>query len=133
MQAERACFLSGKTFITLKKEDTHPNEKLSNIYNGNYFAYKYLQFLENEKSFIIKTKSISGGHIEIRLDNPSGTLLGTCAINASEKPYSITSCDRIKERGKHALYLLFGEKTTKPCLMSIGFISSRQCNIEEIY
>lgn len=115
MQAERACFLSGSVYISSLETTDVTNEGLVNISNGDYVAYKYLDFEKRIGTFKIKTSESKGGQVELRIDDPKGKVIGNCEIAPSvdNNPYNITSCPVNEVKGEHALYLIFkGEEKT---------------------
>jgi hypothetical protein len=110
VQAEWACKLSGNVRIAGLESWDIASEGLIEINSGDTAAFKYLDFNEKVNSIEIKTNSLKGGVIEIRLDSPNGKLIGKC--NFSEKDtknaYEISQCYIDKKiRGKHAVYLCF--------------------------
>jgi len=106
MQAERACYLSGKVYIKTLPTSDIVNEGLTDIADGDYAAYKYLHFSEKQNEFQVKTSGTKSGTIEIRIDSPNGKLIGNCKVEPA-KNYSITSCPINKLDGDHAIYLVF--------------------------
>ncbi|WP_101260411.1 family 43 glycosylhydrolase [Labilibaculum filiforme] len=109
MQAERACLLSGKVFIDESKSNDIPNEELTNIAEGDYAVYKYLNFEKQLKNFRIKTNVSNNGLVELRLDEPDGTLIGSCNLSKTmnKTAFQISNCEIESVKGKHALYLVF--------------------------
>lgn len=109
MQAERACYLSGKLFVKTRRGSDVPEEELANIHHGDYAAYKYLWFSKDLKQFRIKTSGAQSGSIEVRLGHPTGKLIGTCNITATQAgtAYRISNCSIQPVEGEHALFLIF--------------------------
>lgn len=112
IQAEKACLLSGKVFIDEYELADIPNEKLTNIRENDFAAYKYLEFDKKLKNFRIKTNVSNKGLIELRLDHPNGKLIGTCIVSKTmnNTAFQISECKTIAIKGKHALYLVFKAK-----------------------
>ena len=55
-----------------------------NIENGDYIKVKGVDFGSGATSFEARVASAtSGGNIELRLDSPTGTLVGTCAVSGT--------------------------------------------------
>ena len=112
MDAARACELSGNLTVRCRRPaDDIPVEYLANIRHGDYAIWRYYDFDKAEAlHFMCKTwgKTLDA-EIEIRLDSPQGTLLGTCPIGAmqGEVAYEIHSTNVAKAKGVHALVLVF--------------------------
>jgi len=107
IEAEAACLLSGQVRIAQSGEQ---QEQLTQIHHGDTAAYKYLDFGDGVTSFTAKTLGISaGGKIELRLDSPSGKVIGVCEIaaNATGETWAIHNCPVQRLQGVHALYLKF--------------------------
>ncbi len=80
------------------------------IENGDYIKVKGVDFGTGAASFIARVASAtSGGNIELRLDSPTGTLVGTCAVSETGdwQTYSDKSCTVSGAEGVHDLYLKF--------------------------
>jgi hypothetical protein len=78
--------------------------------NGDYAVYKNVNFDTGAKSFKARVSSATnGGNIELRLDNATGTLVGTCAVPATGGWQTFTDvlCNVSGVSGKHDLYLKF--------------------------
>lgn len=80
------------------------------IENEDYVVYKGINFGNGAKSFEASVASAtSGGNIEIRLDSPTGTLVGTCAVAGTGdwQSWTTATCDVSGASGVHDLYLKF--------------------------
>ena len=80
------------------------------IENGDYIKVKGVDFGTGAASFVARVASAtSGGNIELRLDSPTGTLVGTCAVSETGdwQTYSDKSCTVSGAEGVHDLYLKF--------------------------
>ncbi|MCL6591558.1 MAG: family 43 glycosylhydrolase, partial [Firmicutes bacterium] len=56
-------------------------QNIGYIENGDYAVYNNIDFGSGASGFEARVASnTSGGNIEIRLDSPSGTLVGTCSV-----------------------------------------------------
>lgn len=107
IEAELACKFSG----TVHTEDCgEGGEDLGYISNGDYAVYKNLDFDSGVTGFSARVASAgTGGNIEIRLDSPTGTLIGTCAapVTGGWQTYTTQTCSVSGASGVHALYLKF--------------------------
>ena len=80
------------------------------IQNGDYTVYKKVVFGTGITNFLASAGSGStGGNIEIRLDSPTGTLIGTCAVPGTGgwKTWDYATCSVSGVTGEHDLYLKF--------------------------
>lgn len=80
------------------------------IDNGDYIKVKGVNFGTGAKSFEARVASATnGGNIEIRLDSPTGKLVGTCAVpgTGAWQTYTTKSCDISGATGVHDLYFKF--------------------------
>ncbi|MDP4181070.1 MAG: carbohydrate-binding protein [Bacillota bacterium] len=81
-----------------------------NIENGDWIKVKGVDFGTGAASFDARVSSAnSGGNIEIRLDSPTGTLVGTCAVQGTGggQTWSTKSCKITGASSVHDLYLKF--------------------------
>ncbi|MGN0214197.1 MAG: family 43 glycosylhydrolase [Muribaculaceae bacterium] len=118
MDAARACQLSGNLTVHCRRPaDDIPVEYLANIRHGDYAIWRYYDFdLNSATHFMCKTwGNTLDADIEIRLDSPQGTLLGTCQVGAmqGEVAYEIHSTNVAKAQGEHALVLVFKSTSGK--------------------
>lgn len=112
IDAYRACLLSGevKTEVIYNREDDHIKECLSDIEDGDWAAYKYINFQEEVAGFELKAASLAyGGKIEIRLDGPEGEIIGVCPIKRTGgwQKWETFKCSVENVSGVHAIYLVF--------------------------
>jgi beta-galactosidase len=80
------------------------------IENGDYVSYSNIDFGSGAKSFQARVASgTSGGNIELRLDSPTGTLVGTCPVQGTGgwQSWVTKSCNVSGATGVHDLYLKF--------------------------
>lgn len=113
IEAYRACLLSGN----IRTESVGPgegsdswSEHLSFIENGNWAAYKYIDFEDGVASFEALVGSLTyGGVIEVRLDSQDGPVLGTCTVprTGGWQKWQTVSCPVQEAKGIHAVYLVF--------------------------
>lgn len=80
------------------------------IQNGDYIAFKNMNFGAGAQGFSVKAGSeTEGGTISLRLDSPTGKLIGTCKIAGTGgwTTWQIFDCDVSGASGTHTLYLVF--------------------------
>ncbi|MDP4179706.1 MAG: carbohydrate-binding protein, partial [Bacillota bacterium] len=83
---------------------------VSNIENGDYIKVKGVDFGSGATSFDARVASAnSGGNIEIRLDSPTGKVVGTCAVSGTGgwQNWVTKSCAVSGATGIHDLYFKF--------------------------
>jgi arabinoxylan arabinofuranohydrolase len=81
-----------------------------NIENGDWIRVKNVDFGTGAKTFDARVaSSTNGGNIELRLDSPTGTLVGTCAVPSTggSQKWVTKSCNISGATGLHDLYLKF--------------------------
>lgn len=86
------------------------SRNVSYIENGDWIRVKGVDFGSGASSFDARVASAtSGGNIEIRLDSPTGTLVGTCAVPGTGgwQTWTTKSCNVSGATGVHDLYLKF--------------------------
>ncbi len=89
---------------------TEGGENVGYIENGDYAVYSNIDFGSGAASFQARVASAtSGGNIEIRLDGPNGTLIGTCPVAGTGgwQTWAAATCNVSGVSGKHDLYLKF--------------------------
>ncbi len=77
--------------------------------NSSWSAYVNIN-LSNVDSFVVRVASAdSGGSLEIHLDSPTGTLLGTCVLpqTGGNQTYTDAYCGITSVSGTHTVYLLY--------------------------
>ena len=80
------------------------------IENNSYLEFNNVDFQTGATGFEAYAASdTSGGNIEIYLDSPTGTLVGTCAVPGTGDwgTYTTVSCSVSGATGVHNLYLVF--------------------------
>ncbi|TYQ15229.1 UNVERIFIED_CONTAM: S-layer family protein [Acetivibrio alkalicellulosi] len=91
--------------------DIDGRKNLAYISNGDYVSYENVYFPKGTKGFIARVASeTEGGYIELRLNSPSGELIGRCRVNSTGawQEYTDVYCELIKNVvGVHNLYLGF--------------------------
>lgn len=86
------------------------NMSLTNLQESDWTSVSQLNFGENgAKTFEVYAASEKGGKIEVRLDSPDGTLIGTAEVPAtgSDKTYQLVSCDVDNVTGTQNVFLVF--------------------------
>jgi len=105
-EAETICWESGVE----TEKCSEGGMDVCNIENGDYIKVKGVDFGTGATSFEARVASAtSGGNIEIRLDSPTGTLVGTCAVSGTGgwQTWVTKSCTINGANGKHDLYFKF--------------------------
>ncbi|MDF7801630.1 carbohydrate-binding protein [Pontiellaceae bacterium B1224] len=95
--------------------DTGGGLNVQAIKNGDWCAYYDVDFGEGADGFQARVASnTSGGSIEIRLDSPTGTLIGTCIVDNTTgwQIWETVSTTVSGASGVHDLYLVFTDAST---------------------
>ena len=82
---------------------------IANIENGDYVKVKGVDFSEGADTFTASVSSAEkGGSIELRIDSPSGDIIGTCEVPSTGgwQKWQEVSCP-VEVSGEHDLYLRF--------------------------
>src|SRR5262249_22061299 len=102
-------------------------QDISDIQSGDWSAYNNLN-LTGAELFVARVASAAtGGSIEIHLDSPSGTLIGTCPVPATgaDQTYANAFCEVSSASGVHNVYLVYvGSGGTLFNVQSFGFFSA---------
>ncbi|HVE16176.1 MAG TPA: DUF5010 domain-containing protein, partial [Chthoniobacterales bacterium] len=85
---------------------------LTNLTNGSYTSYNGAGGwdLTGVTGFKARVASAAtGGNIEIRMDSPTGTLLGTCAVpvTGGAQTWTTQTCSLTGASGNHNIYLVY--------------------------
>ncbi len=106
--------VEAETFNAQSGIETEPCEEggmdVASIHDGDWVRLRGVDFGEGAESFSARVASAAeGGSIELHLDAPDGTLVGTCAVEATGgwQAWSDTSCGVDGATGVHDLYLVF--------------------------
>jgi len=105
-EAETICWSSG--IETEKCSEGGMN--VGFIENGDYIKVKGVNFGTGAASFEARVASATnGGNIEIRLDSPTGKLVGTCTVTGTGgwQTWTTKSCPVSGAEGVHDLYFVF--------------------------
>jgi arabinoxylan arabinofuranohydrolase len=90
--------------------DTGGGINVGYIENGDWLRFNSLDFGSGAASFEARVASATnGGNLEIRLDNPTGTLAGTCVVPGTGgwQTWVTKSCSVSGLSGIHDIYLKF--------------------------
>jgi arabinoxylan arabinofuranohydrolase len=105
-EAETICWGSG---IETEK-CSEGGMDVCNIENGDYIKVKGVDFSTGAASFNVRAASATnGGNIELRLDSPTGKLVGTCPVTGTGgwQTWADKTCTVSGATGIHDLYLKF--------------------------
>jgi Carbohydrate binding module (family 6)/F5/8 type C domain len=84
-------------------------QDIGGIESGDWSAYNNIN-LTGVNTFVARVASASsGGNIEVRLDSPSGTLVGTCVVAGTGgwQTYLNAYCNISGASGTHTVYLVY--------------------------
>jgi hypothetical protein len=84
-------------------------QDVGTIVNGSYTYYDGID-MNGLTSFNARVASAgSGGDIEIRLDSPTGTVIGTCAVPVTGgwQTWTTETCNITATTGTHTIYLVY--------------------------
>lgn len=114
IDACRACLLSGRVHTESwppDKRDDRWHEHLTAIHDGDWAAFKHLDFGNGVSSFNARAGSLAyGGRIEVRLDHPGGFLLCVCTVSRTggwNRWAAVSANIRTPVSGVHVVYLVF--------------------------
>jgi uncharacterized protein (TIGR03790 family) len=82
---------------------------VGNITDGSYTVYKSAD-LTGAKTLVVRVASAgAGGNVELHLDGPTGTVLGTCGapVTGGWQTWTTQTCPLGAATGTHDLYLVF--------------------------
>jgi len=99
------------------------NMNLTNLQDGDWTSVAQLDFGKNgAASFSVNAASKQGGTIEVRLDSPEGSLIGTVNVEATknEDTYETFTCDVSNVSGIRNVFLVFRGETDNN-LMNVDF------------
>jgi hypothetical protein len=106
VEAETICWTGGV--------ETQPCSEggmnVCDVNDGDFIKVKGVDFGAGAASFEARVASATnGGSIEICLDSPTGTLVGTCAVSGTGdwQTWVTTSCGVNDVTGVHDVYLVF--------------------------
>lgn len=107
-QAETSAWAAGVE--TEPTSDTDVGMNVGFIDHGDYLKIKNVNFGAGASGFETRVASAgSGGNIELRLDSPTGTLIGTCTVQNTGgwQSWVTKTCTVSGASGTHDLYLKF--------------------------
>lgn len=108
IEAEHFDYLKG---VFVEQNAGELNAVIGNIQNNYYTAYNNVDFGNEQASgitFFVQGSRQSGRQIEVRLDSPSGQLLGTAEVPSINTGEWVTfSCPIVSTGGRHNIYLVY--------------------------
>jgi arabinoxylan arabinofuranohydrolase len=113
IKAWRACLLAGQVHSRSMQPGANClsfSEHLTMIHDGDWAAFKYIDFGGGVAGFQASAASLTyGGVIELHLDRPDGDLVGTCQVSRTGgwQLWKKFACPVQGVDGIHALYLAF--------------------------
>jgi hypothetical protein len=84
-------------------------QDITGIANGDWSAYNGINLTGVNTVVTRVASAASGGNVEIHLDSPSGTLVGTCAVSGTGgwQTYVNAYCNISGASGTHNIYLVY--------------------------
>ena len=96
------------------------NRTVTDIQNGDWIAVAGLDFADKgAASFTASIAAQAGGAVELRVDSPDGTVVGTLTVPAGDGTYQTLTCDVTGLTGVHNLFLVFTGDDQAENLMSL--------------
>ena len=84
------------------------NRTVTDIQNGDWIAVAGLDFGDKgAASFTASIAAQAGGAVELRVDSPDGTVVGTLTVPAGDGTYQTLTCDVEGLTGVHNLFMVF--------------------------
>ena len=96
------------------------NRTVTDIQNGDWIAVAGLDFGDKgAASFTASIAAQAGGAVELRVDSPDGTVVGTLTVPAGDGTYQTLTCDVEGLTGVHNLFMVFTGDDQAENLMSL--------------
>ena len=96
------------------------NRTVTDIQNGDWIAVAGLDFGDKgAASFTASIAAQAGGAVELRVDSPDGTVVGTLTVPAGDGTYQTLTCDVTGLTGVHNLFMVFTGDDQAENLMSL--------------
>ena len=96
------------------------NRAVTDIQNGDWIAVAGLDFGDKgAASFTASIAAQAGGAVELRVDSPDGTVVGTLTVPAGDGTYQTLTCDVTGLTGVHNLFMVFTGDDQAENLMSL--------------
>ena len=96
------------------------NRAVTDIQNGDWIAVAGLDFgHKGAASFTASIAAQAGGAVELRVDSPDGTAVGTLTVPAGDGTYQTLTCDVTGLTGVHNLFMVFTGDDQAENLMSL--------------
>ncbi|MEX1048894.1 MAG: LamG-like jellyroll fold domain-containing protein [Akkermansiaceae bacterium] len=101
---------SGQSGVDVERYD-EIGLNVNSISNGDWIRFRDVDFGAGATGFVARAAGTASGNIELRLNGPTGTLIGTCAVTSTGssntwKTFS-TTVNGTLASGVHDLYLRF--------------------------
>lgn len=96
---------------------------VNQIQSGDYIQVKGVDFKKGAKAFEISAASITGGKIQIRIDNKNGDIIGTCEINSTGRldNWKLFKTKIKKTKGVHDLFFVFNGTPNEKNLFHLDY------------
>lgn len=123
----KVCAESGKLFSDY-------NMALTDLQNGDWTSVAQLNFSEKGAAkFQVSAASAKGGTIEVRLDSPEGTLIGTVEVPATggEDTYKQIECEVDNVTGTKNVFLVFRGSETEN-IMNVDYYQFTESDKEPV-
>lgn len=124
-----------KGLISESKSDTSGGRSLGGVQNNHYSAYYNVQFgsVGADKVSIRyskATESDASATAEIRLDSPTGTLLGSISLapTGNWETWTTATADITKTTGTHNIYVVY--KTTTSYACNVDYLEFSEAIVE---
>jgi hypothetical protein len=110
---------------------------LCSIHDGDYVVYKNYDFDSGVAGFKARIASIPSGSIEVRLDSPTGPLMGTCPFKSTggwQNWQDVVCKVDNSQSGVRDVYLVFhgGTKNALVNVISLVFLKSMVASTKQI-
>lgn len=118
IRQEAEAFTENSGVTVEKQTDSIVVDGIGDISNGDWTSYKNLYFGNSAKPFSFRVRVATphtGGRIELRLNDPKGTLVGTIPIDSTGgwNHFKTLSISLLGIRGSHTLYLCYVGESKK--------------------
>jgi arabinoxylan arabinofuranohydrolase len=96
---------------------------LTQIQAGDYIQVRGVDFAKGAKAFEISAAGITGGKIQIRLDDKKGTIIGTCDITTTGglDNWKLFKTKISKVKGTHDLFFVFDGAANQENIFNLNY------------
>ncbi len=96
---------------------------VTQIQSGDYIQIKGVDFGKRTKAFEVNAASMTGGKIQIRLDDKEGTIIGTCEISNTGgwDSWKLFKTKISKVKGVHDLFFVFDGDANQENLFNLDY------------